>query len=56
VDEEKWIETITAYFKDGSQPPESIRNDIFENAVYFELSKDNELLRFLEDRRIPYVL
>jgi ribosomal protein L24E len=56
VDEEEWIEAMTAYFRDGSQLSESIRNDIFENAVHFELGKDGELLRFLEDGRVPYVL
>jgi transposase InsO family protein len=55
VDEEEWTEAMIAYLRDGSQPPESIRNDIFENAVHFELGKDDELLRFLEDGRAPYV-
>ena len=55
VNEKKWIKTITAYFRDGSQPPESIRNDIFENAIHFKLSKNNELLRIFENKKIPYV-
>jgi hypothetical protein len=56
VDEKEWIKAITAYLRDDSQLPESIRNNIFENVIHFELGKDDELLRLLEDRRVPYVL
>ena len=56
VDEEEWIEIIIAYFKDGSQSPESIRNDIFENVIYFKLGKDDELLRLLENGKVSYIL
>jgi hypothetical protein len=56
VNEKEWIKAMTAYLKNGSQSPESIRNDIFENVIHFELGKDNELLRFLEDGKVPYVL
>lgn len=56
VDKEEQIKIIIAYFKNNSQSPEFIRNDIFENTVHFELGKDDELLRFLENKKIPYVL
>jgi len=55
VDEDEWAQHMTAFLRDNVEPPETIREDIFENQRAFTVDDEGQLLHQNDDRLSPYL-